>query len=120
MRALRSPRLTDRNPSILCGDTPAPARRGSRHIPASVTRAVFERDGERCAYRDERGERCRETLGLELHHRHAHALGGPATIDNLELRCRPHNTLAAEEDFGREHMDFARGVALDMRSGSSA
>ena len=26
MRALRSPRLTDRNRSILCGDTPAPAR----------------------------------------------------------------------------------------------
>jgi hypothetical protein len=93
----------------------APERRGSRHIPAFVRRAVFERDGARCAYRDDRGERCRETVGLEIHHRHAHALGGPRTLDNLELRCRPHNTLAAEEDFGREHMDFARGVALDMR-----
>src|SRR5581483_10245414 len=28
----------------------APARRRSRHTPASVRRAVFERDGERCAY----------------------------------------------------------------------
>jgi 5-methylcytosine-specific restriction endonuclease McrA len=93
----------------------APERRGSRHIPAFVRRAVFERDGARCAYRDDRGERCRETVGLEIHHRHAHALGGPRTLDNLELRCRPHNTLAAEEDFGREHMDFARGVALDIR-----
>jgi hypothetical protein len=107
----------------------APARRrsnppgtsqGRRHVPASVRRAVFERDGERCAYRDERGERCRETLGLEIHHRRAHALGGPETLDNLELRCRPHNTLAAEEDFGREHMDFARGVALDVQPGSTA
>jgi hypothetical protein len=89
---------------------PAPARRGARHVPASVRRAVLDRDGERCSYRDNRGERCRETFGLEVHHRHAHALGGPATLDNLELRCRPHNTLAAEQDFGREHMDFAKGV----------
>src|SRR5581483_8025408 len=93
-------------------------RRGAdlAHIPASVRRAVFERDGERCAYRDDRGVRCCETLGLEIHHRQARALGGPATIDNLELRYRPHNTLAAEEDFGREHMDSARGVAVNMRS----
>jgi 5-methylcytosine-specific restriction endonuclease McrA len=76
---------------------------------------VFERDGERCAYRDERGERCRETLGLEIHHRCAYALGGPSTLDNLELRCRPHNALAAEEDFGREHMDLARGGVPEMR-----
>ena len=89
---------------------PAPARHGDRHVPASVRRAVFDRDGERCSYRDKRGERCRETFGLEVHHRQAHALGGPATLDNLELRCRPHNTLAAEQDFGREYMDFARGV----------
>jgi len=88
----------------------APARRGTRHIPASVRRAVFDRDGGRCSYRDDRGERCRETLGLEAHHRHAHALGGPATLDNLELRCRAHNTLAAERDFGLEYTDFARGV----------
>jgi hypothetical protein len=91
--------------------TPAtPVRRGTRHIPASVRRAVFDRDGACCSYRDERGERCRETLGLEVHHRHAHALGGPGTLDNLELRCRVHNTLAAEQDFGRGYMDFARGV----------
>jgi hypothetical protein len=91
--------------------TPAtPVRRGTRHIPASVRRAVFDRDGARCSYRDDRGERCREIFGLEVHHRHAHALGGAATLDNLELRCRAHNTLAAEQDFGRDYMDFARGV----------
>ena len=83
----------------------APARRGARHIPASVRRAVFERDGGRCAYQDDRGERCRETFGLEVHHRHAYALGGSATLDNLELRCRPHNALAAEEDFGQKYIE---------------
>jgi len=96
--------------ALRVGPAPAPARPGDRHVPASVRRAVFDRDGERCAYRDNRGERCRETFGLEVHHRQAHALGGPATLDNLELRCRPHNTLAAEQDFGRAYTYFARGV----------
>ena len=90
-----------------------PARLGNRHIPASVVRVVWGRDGERCAYRDARGQRCREVCGLELHHRKAFALGGLPTVDNLELRCRPHNTLAAEQDFGRRHMDRMRGVAGD-------
>ena len=90
----------------------APARRGARHIPASVRRAVFERDGGRCAYQDDRGERCRETFGLEVHHRHAHALGGSATLDNLELRCRPHNALAAEEDFGQKYMESCGAVRM--------
>jgi hypothetical protein len=31
--------------------------RRSRHVPAAVRRAVFERDGGRCTYVDERGER---------------------------------------------------------------
>jgi hypothetical protein len=103
-----------RQPQPAPDGTDAPARRPERairHIPAPVRRAVFERDASRCAYHDDRGERCRETCGLELHHRHAHALGGAPTLENLELRCRSHNTLAAEQDFGREHMDWMRGVA---------
>ena len=87
------------------------SRPGSRRIPATVARAVWTRDGDRCAYVDLRGQRCRETRCLELHHRHPHALGGPPTVDNLEIRCTSHNLLAAEQDFGREQMDWARGVA---------
>jgi hypothetical protein len=49
-----------------------------------------------------------ERCGLELHHREPYARGGPPTEDNLELRCRAHNALAAEEDFGRRYMDFMR------------
>ena len=85
----------------------------SRYVPAPIRRAVFDRDDVRCAYRDNRGERCRETFGLEIHHRRAYALGGSTTLDNLELRCRAHNTLAAEEDFGRTHMDGVRSVMDD-------
>jgi 5-methylcytosine-specific restriction endonuclease McrA len=83
----------------------------SRHVPAAVRRAVWDRDRARCAYIDDRDERCRETSSLEIHHRHAHSLGGLATLGNLELRCRAHNTLAAEQDFGREQMDWMRGVS---------
>ena len=81
-------------------DSPADPR--GRGIPAAVRRAVRERDGGRCAYVDERGQRCRETALLELHHEVPFARGGPATVENLRLRCRAHNALAAERDFGRD------------------
>jgi hypothetical protein len=85
------------------GDHPHPRQR-DRYIPAAVRRAVFERDGARCAYVDARGERCRETQRLEFHHHEPFARGGPPTPDNLSLHCAAHNALAAEQDFGR---DFA-------------
>jgi 5-methylcytosine-specific restriction endonuclease McrA len=87
-----------------------PRRRG-RHVPAFVRRAVFERDEGRCTYADGAGRRCAETHGLELHHVTAFAQGGEHTEANLTLRCRSHNALAAEEDFGRELVDFARGAS---------
>jgi 5-methylcytosine-specific restriction endonuclease McrA len=73
-----------------------------RYIPAAVRRSVWQRDEACCTYHDARGERCREQSGLEFHHRHPHARGGPATLENITLRCRSHNTLAAEQDFGRD------------------
>jgi hypothetical protein len=82
---------------------PEPVRR-SRHVPAAIRRTVFERDGGRCTYVDERGERCRETHRLELHHRQPFGKLGPHTTTNLTLHCPAHNLLAAERDFGTEHM----------------
>ncbi|HEY7725079.1 MAG TPA: hypothetical protein VH880_07090, partial [Anaeromyxobacteraceae bacterium] len=32
------------------------------------------------------------------------ALGGRSTVDGLRLRCKAHNTLHAEETFGRGYM----------------
>jgi len=81
--------------------TSQPARQ-SRYIPAEARRSVWKRDEARCTYVDARGQRCREQSGLEFHHQRPHGRGGPATIDNLALRCRSHNTLAAEQDFGRD------------------
>ncbi|WP_371869309.1 HNH endonuclease [Anaeromyxobacter diazotrophicus] len=45
---------------------------------------------------------------LELDHIHPVALGGRSTADNLRLVCRTHNSLHAEQVFGREHMDRFR------------
>lgn len=72
-----------------------------RYIPAAVRREVFERDAARCTFVDSAGRRCRETHDLELHHLVAFALGGDHHADNVTLRCRAHNALAAERDFGR-------------------
>jgi 5-methylcytosine-specific restriction endonuclease McrA len=85
----------------------------SRYIPAQVRRDVWTRDGARCCYVDDRGRRCSETTRLELHHRVPYANGGLHEADNLELRCRAHNDLAAENDFGREHMARMRGQLED-------
>jgi hypothetical protein len=90
------------------GEQQPPRWRG-RHVPAPVRRSVFERDQGRCTYTSETGRRCAETHRLELHHLVAFARGGEPTEENLTLRCQAHNTLAAEEDFGRAFIEAARG-----------
>jgi 5-methylcytosine-specific restriction endonuclease McrA len=87
---------------------PEHAPRRGRHVPAAIRRAVFERDQGRCTYASDTGERCRETALLELHHSLAFAQGGAHRLDNVTLRCRAHNTLAAEQDFGRDFVALAR------------
>jgi 5-methylcytosine-specific restriction endonuclease McrA len=72
----------------------APAESTSRHVPADVKRTVWTRDEGRCAFIGVDG-RCAETGFLEFHHVVPFAAGGPTTVDNLELRCRAHNTYEA-------------------------
>jgi 5-methylcytosine-specific restriction endonuclease McrA len=86
-------------------------RRRGRYVPAAVRRAVFERDEGRCTYADAWGRRCAETHRLELHHLEAFARGGEHTENNLTLRCRAHNALAAEQDFGREFIELTRDAS---------
>jgi hypothetical protein len=75
--------------------------KGSRHVPAAVKRAVWVRDRGRCAFVGTTGRRCDERWFVQFHHRHPHALGGPATVDNIALRCAAHNAHEARIDFGR-------------------
>jgi hypothetical protein len=79
--------------------SPAPSA-DSRHIPAGVKRAVWVRDGGRCAFIGQGGRRCGEGAFVEFHHVEAHARGGPATIGNIQLRCRAHNAYEADLEFG--------------------
>jgi hypothetical protein len=74
----------------------------SRHIPAAVRRAVYERDGGRCRYVDAQGRRCTAQEGLEFHHRHPFGYGGGHSVDGIALACKAHNSYLAEVDYGRE------------------
>jgi hypothetical protein len=80
---------------------------GKRHVPAAVKRAVWARDGGQCAFRGAQG-RCRETGFLEFHHVIPYAAGGETSVENLELRCRPHNAYEAEQRFGMGKLPLVR------------
>jgi len=85
---------------------------GGRHVPASVRRAVCERDGERCRFVDEQGRRCSERHRLEFHHRLPFGMGGDHSLANVSLLCPQHNRSFAERDFGRSAIrrHFSREV----------
>ncbi len=80
----------------------------TRHIPASVRRAVWERDGGRCTFVSDDGQRCEATRLIEFDHVLPVAKGGRSTPDNLRLRCRGHNQLAAEQAFGKAFVEAKR------------
>ena len=85
----------------------------SRVIPAAVKRAVWLRDGGRCAFVATDGHRCDARGFLEFHHRTPYAVGGKPTVDNIELRCRSHNAYEAELYFGpRSHPDVVRETSM--------
>jgi 5-methylcytosine-specific restriction endonuclease McrA len=77
-----------------------PAKTASRHVPAAVRRAVHERDGSRCRYVDQQGQRCTARSGLEFHHRHPFGMGGGHSPANVSLLCHQHNRHMAEIDYG--------------------
>ena len=83
----------------------------SRDVPRHVKRAVSRRDDGQCAFVAPDGRRCTERAFLEFHHVRPYAKGGPATVENVSLRCRRHNQYEAELVFG------PRG---DVRRGSTA
>ncbi len=96
-----------------------PTAPGSRHVPASVKRKVWSRDGGQCAFVGTNG-RCVERGFLEYHHVVAYAAGGQTTVENLELRCRSHNAYESELFFGPMIVREAREPwTVSTRSGPS-
>jgi hypothetical protein len=75
-----------------------------RYGRTGVKRAVYERDNGQCTFTDAQGRRCSERVLLEYDHIIPKGRGGKTTFDNLRLRCRAHNLLAAEEAYGKELM----------------
>ena len=80
----------------------------SREIPDAIKRAVFERDGGRCAYIDENGTRCPETGGLEFDHLDGWARTRVHDLKRIRLACRAHNAHAAAQLYGRAFMERMR------------
>jgi hypothetical protein len=48
---------------------------------------------------------CGSTHQLEIDHIHPRARGGPSTVENTRVVCRPHNQLHARRCYGDEWMD---------------
>ena len=85
----------------------------ARDVPAAVKRAVWERDSGQCAFTGAAG-RCAERGFLEYHHAVPFADGGATSADNLELRCRAHNTYEAERWFGAPIEDLLRDAGASF------
>jgi hypothetical protein len=90
----------------------------SRYVPSEVKRAVWVRDGGRCAFVGANGHRCSERAFLEYHHVVPHPVGGEAAIVNIQLRRRAHNGYEADVFFGvdRRNREAAGAECLEKHS----
>jgi len=88
----------------------------SRNIPAEVQRAVLIRDRGRCSFIGTHGRTCGERAFVEFHHLIPYAAGGRATVENIALRCRAHNTYQAEVFYGpiRDCRSAAENAGADV------
>jgi hypothetical protein len=105
----RKPRANRQGPS-----------RDSRHLPAEVKRAVWERDQGRCTFVSETGRRCEARQPLEFDHVLTFARGGDASVSGIRLRCRAHNQYLAERTYGPEFMRHKRARAQARQAAARA
>jgi hypothetical protein len=95
----RSPGARNAEPDARNAEPPLPSpppdllTPDSRHIPESLRREVWLRDGGRCTHRVSTSpeERCPSRFALELDHVIPYAYGGTHTAENLRLLCRAHH-----------------------------
>src|SRR5205823_127390 len=90
----------------------------SRHIPDAMKRAVYERDGGRRTFTDDRCRRCAQTGGLEFDHVDGFARTHLHDADRIRLLCRAHNQHTAEKTYGRAFMERARSLPVSTRPGT--
>jgi len=75
-------------------------------VPPKVKREVRKRDQGKCTWPLANGGTCGATVGLEIDHVVPRGKGGPSTVENCRILCRPHNLEAARGDYGDEVMDL--------------
>jgi hypothetical protein len=85
----------------------------SRYIPAAVRREVRERDGDQCTFVSADGKRCSARGQLEFDHVHVFGKRGDHSVENLRLRCRAHNLMDAEREYGADKIRPFRSRARD-------
>ena len=80
------------------------------HIPNAIRHRVWQRDKGNCTHDLGHGHICGDRYMIEVDHLIPLVKGGTHTIDNLALKCRRHNLLAAEQNFGAAFMGQFRNV----------
>jgi hypothetical protein len=88
----------------------------ARDASAAVKRAVWVRDLGRCRFIGPTGHRCNERRFVEFHHVDPYALGGEATVEKIELRCRRHNDYEGRLYFGKRRRDGTGAVREEALS----
>src|SRR5205085_399838 len=78
-----------------------------RPMAASVRREVYLRDGARCTFVDERGNRCAETGMLEYDHIDGWARTHTHDVARIRLRCHAHNQHPPAKTSGPPFMERA-------------
>jgi hypothetical protein len=82
-----------------------PSTPRSRHVPAHVWRAVWERDRGCCAWPLANGGVCASTERIELDHVNGWALGAGTTVEECRLLCRWHQDVSARRLYGDDLMN---------------
>ena len=102
---------------------PEESKTPSRHIPAAVRRAVWQRDAGRCTYVSPAGRRCDSRDFIEFDHIEAWSRTREHPVKGITLRCRAHNQQRARLDFGEKHMarfQCRNGAATGFESSSES
>ena len=94
----------------------------SSHSPTvsrAIRRSVLERDGLRCTWHGDGGQRCSARAWLERDHIQPRARGGCSTHENVRHLCRAHNQRAAELAYGRDHIEHAKTMRKNALQGAN-
>jgi hypothetical protein len=94
---------------------PSKQPKNNKNVPRAVRSVVWDRDGGCCAFIGADGRRCGSRWRVQYHHVHPAGQGGPATVENIALRCARHNQYEADLVYGKGFMDARRNPTTPGR-----